>query len=135
MVARLNYTWVLLIIYSIVTLFLFAYILISKKNNKSLSIGISVINIFIIILGWTIWNVKHNELINKTSNYIKTVELESYYGKDGCMLSIQKDFSYTIETKQGDTIKQGSWDIYETPTIILLDGNLLGTGQFKLSKQ
>ena len=85
--------------------------------------------LFLSVLGWSVYGFRKAKAIKSAAIYGKPIPLENYYGKQDCILHVRGDFTYEV-TQGEEVIKTGQWVIEPESDILILDGELFGTGMF-----
>lgn len=76
-----------------------------------------------------------NRAIAAAEPFYRPIELNFFDEKEGCILLVQDNFTYTI-THQNKIIEQGNWDIYLKPKRrLLLDGKIFGLNEYAIHQR
>ena len=101
------------------------------KKNKWLVIASLVVP----LLAWGLYYVARNRAIAAAKPYYQPIELDYFNQKEGCILLVQDNFTYTI-THQNKIIEEGKWDIYNKRTRrLLLDGKIFGVDEYAVRER
>lgn len=100
------------------------------KRDKRISIGVFLVCLLCFTI--TEWKINtHNE---KAKMYLGTHQLLKYRNSTHYYLNIAPNNKYYV-FDQVDTIATGTWELSissNNSTLLLLDGRILGTGEFAL---
>lgn len=88
--------------------------------------------LLLLILIWGGYLQKRTAILDKAEIFLKTFELDSFYGKQNCLLTIDNNFMFYVEC-DSEVKKRGKWDLHNGDSpILLLDGEIFGFGEYKI---